>query len=196
MQAAAYARAIDPKFTEHASVSIAYPGLEGNELQTAVFTDFLKEPDTPNLRLALLDADGEPTLHRHRECNPRNYEAHRENLVRTVLRDGLHEGVRGEAWAVPIIGKPGHYNLISHATLAEAIYEALKRQPKNRYVLQTLKIGILAKVFHERTPRYALAYLQELHNQFHKGAQTSHLEKYQKAHNLNASFGLLSVLVG
>ena len=93
MQAAAYARAIDPKFTEHASVSIAYPGLEGNELQTAVFTDFLKEPDTPNLRLALLDADGEPTLHRHRECNPRNYEAHRENLVRTVLKYGLHEGV-------------------------------------------------------------------------------------------------------
>jgi len=182
MQAAAYARAIDPKFTEHASVSIAYPGLEGNELQTAVFTDFLKEPDTPNLRLALLDADGEPTLHRHRECNPRNYEAHRENLVRTVLKYGLHEGVRGEAWVVPTIGKPGHYNLISHATLAEAIYEALKRHPKKkkRYVLQALKIGILAKVFHERTPRYALAYLQELHNQFHKGAQTSHLEKVPK----------------
>eukprot|EP00959_Pyramimonas_sp_CCMP1952_P306495 6414576-Pyramimonas_sp.AAC.1 len=117
--------------------------------------------------------------------NNRNFAAYRENLVRKILKKGLMEGVRGEAWAIPSEKSTGVVNierhqlhLLSHATLAEAVYEACRRKHTNRYVKTTLENGLKVKVFHPRSPAFICEYLKEIHNEFHTGAQTSYLEKY------------------
>eukprot|EP00959_Pyramimonas_sp_CCMP1952_P290743 6081665-Pyramimonas_sp.AAC.2 len=174
-----------------------YPGLEGNELQTRVFQDYLMDPANPNVRLPLFNKKGLPVFHRH-TINNRNYKAHRENLVKGILQSGLLEGVRGEAWALPtaddvtslkdLAANAGadmgcQMQLLSHATLVEAIYEAHKRSPDNKFVKQTLAIGVSCKVFFGRTPQFICQYLKDLHNQFHRGAQKSFIEKYESAHS-------------
>ena len=71
--------------------------------------------------------------------------------------------------------------LLSHATLIEAIYEGVKRKPDNKFIKQTVQDGVNTKVFRGNTPKFICTYLKDLHNQFHKGAQTSFLELYELA---------------
>ena len=62
-----YARGLeaDPRWEEKASVSESHPGLEGNELQTAVFTDYLEDPANPNKRSLLFSKKGMQLFRRH-----------------------------------------------------------------------------------------------------------------------------------
>eukprot|EP00959_Pyramimonas_sp_CCMP1952_P366242 7670463-Pyramimonas_sp.AAC.1 len=176
----------DPRWQDN-TIGEMYPGLAGNELQSSVFQDYLLDPANPTCRMAFFDSNNQPIFTRHK-LNNRNFAAHRENLVRRILKQGLMEGVRGEAWAVP--EKPdttmgnlsdSRMMLLSHATLTEAVYEAHRRKPSNRYVKTTLQLGLQIKVFQGRTPKYICEYLKEIHNEFHSGAQTSFLEKYDNA---------------
>eukprot|EP00969_Alexandrium_andersonii_P307209 13580049-Alexandrium_andersonii.AAC.1 len=72
-------RCQDARWEEKASIKDAYPDLDGNELQTRVFADYLLDPSNPGQRLPLKAADNKEVLHRH-TLNNRNYSAHREKL--------------------------------------------------------------------------------------------------------------------
>ena len=167
----------DPKYKECSSITERYPGLDGNLLQDRIFSDYLLSV-SGDVRLPLLDEWGKPTMKRH-ALNNRNHAAVREGLVKRIQTKGLVEGVRGQAWAV--VGESAsEYELISHATLVEALYLAHSRDlhKKNKYVQKSMELGVVAKVFDAKTPSDVLTFLKQLHNEFHFGAQTSHLEMY------------------
>ena len=105
----------DPRFLPCSSIKARYPGVEGNALQDKVFADYLLCKDG-DVRLPFFSASGRPCF----VLNNRNLGGWRAFLVRVVEQKGLHEGVRGQAWAVPG-DELDTWLLISHATLAEAI---------------------------------------------------------------------------
>ena len=155
------------------SIQTRYPNLEGKELQTRLFRDWLLLMD--DTRLPFLDVHGRETLSRH-PLNREYYETLKESYVTSIMETGLMEGVRGQAWAVPVPNEKERWFLIAHATLVEAVYAAYKRDPQNRYVQATMTDGVVAKVFRPDTPHDVLLYLRHLHNFYHKGASTTHLE--------------------
>ena len=55
----------DPRWDEKASIQEAYPDLEGNELQIAVFSDYLLDPANPGQHLQLKSASCNELLRRH-----------------------------------------------------------------------------------------------------------------------------------
>jgi hypothetical protein len=175
----------DPRWVVQKDVYVRYPKLEGNELQVKIFSDYVV-PGELDVRLSLFDEQGVPCLKRHK-LNDRDHSAVREVLVKDVLKKGLIEGVRGEAWAI-CTQVAGYYELISHATLAEALYIAHGRDPDNRFARQPIQVGIAAKVFDARTPPDVIRYLKELHNEFHGGAGASHLDKYDHIDTIVAAF--------
>ena len=75
---------------------------------------------------------------------------HRERLVENIMKEGLFEGVVGQAWCIPtspcIPGKRQAYLLLSHATRAEAAYQCTKQEPSHSRVAQTVEQGIRAKI--------------------------------------------------
>ncbi|CAK0825346.1 unnamed protein product, partial [Prorocentrum cordatum] len=169
-------------------ISERFPNMHGNELQHRVFRDYVISQQDVTLRL--IDEQGEETLTRHR-VNKRDHQAVREQYVQNVLTQGVVVGVRGQPWAVPndrvSPGGVQHHGLISCATLTESLYEARRRDPGNRFVVQTIRDGLPnAKIFHPRTPDDVLYYLRSLHNQFHRGAGTSHLELHEKVPAIEA----------
>ena len=148
------------------SIQTRYPNLEGKELQTRLFRDWLLLMD--DTRLPFLDVHGRETLSRH-PLNRESYETLKESYVTSIMETGLMEGVRGQAWAVPVPNEKERWFLIAHATLVEAVYAAYKRDPQNRYVQATMTDGVVAKVFRTDTPHDVLLYLRRLHNFLSQG---------------------------
>lgn len=178
----------DPRWKPCASIKVRYPKLEGNAMQDRVFQDYLLSTDGDQ-RLPFFTEAGVKVFERHR-INNRNLGAWREYLVRQIMSKGYHEGVRGQAWAVPSDTEASKYLLISHATLTEAIYLAAERDKdhENDFVQRSLRLGLVAKVFEKRTPEDVLTYLKQLHNEFHRGAATSYLELIEACIEIEKGF--------
>eukprot|EP00974_Lingulodinium_polyedra_P065493 6332659-Lingulodinium_polyedra.AAC.1 len=76
-------------------------------------------------------------------------------LARSIEENGLMQGVRGVAQAVPNTSSrlKRAYTLLGHATFVEALYRAAKRSHQNLHVQKTIKKGLdHAHVWHRRTP--------------------------------------------
>eukprot|EP00974_Lingulodinium_polyedra_P033263 3199543-Lingulodinium_polyedra.AAC.1 len=114
-----------------------------------------------------------PLLSRH-PMNNRAHAAVREQYVRSILETGNIIGVRGVPWVLQAHGSTGGtdsaYQLMSYATLTESVYESVRREPNNKFVLETIRGGLPGStVFHPRTPPDVLRYLKDIHNAFHQG---------------------------
>lgn len=171
------------RFDKCSDISQRYKGLSGNLLQQAVFDDYMIP--NPTQRLKFFDSQSRPCLHRH-PLNGRDHCQVREQYVRGILANGCLIGVRGQAWATPSTNNESaedpHFQMMSSATLIEAVYAAHAREPTNAFVQKTLEAGVQQfKLFHPSTPDDVIIYLKELNNQFHRGAGTSFLEVMHRA---------------
>lgn len=180
----------DPRWHPQMSCGARYPGLEGIELQSAIFADYLVSAD--DIHIDYFSDDGQELLSRH-AVNSRDMRVNREDLVESIKKEGLFEGVSGQAWVIPsgpfVAGQKQAYQLLSHATRAEAVYLAWRQDNTNTKVIQTIQQGIMAKVLDARTPVDVLTHLKLLHNAFHKtGAGTSHIELYDKVDEIEAAW--------
>eukprot|EP00959_Pyramimonas_sp_CCMP1952_P026137 548513-Pyramimonas_sp.AAC.1 len=175
-------------------ISQRYPGLSGNLLQQRVFEDYQVPATKP--RLKFFDENNNEALTRHR-LNQRDHGAVREQYVRSIMHTGCIVGVRGQAW---VIQKPSdtdveHFDMLSAATLTEALYEAVKRckKTRNQFVERSVESGVSNYMaFHMNTPDDVILYLKQLNNEFHRGASTTFLEVTQKTESAEASWGAFS----
>lgn len=127
-------------------------------------------------RLPFLDVHGRETLSRH-PLNRESYETLKESYVANIMETGLMEGVRGQAWAVPVPNEKERWFLIAHATLVEAVYAAYKRDRQTRYAQATMTDGVVANsssLTHHMTSCCICVTCTFLF--YHKGASTTHLE--------------------
>ena len=119
----------DPRFVPCESVYVRFPGVRGLALQTKVFGSYLISVDG-DWQLKFF-ADGQMKCLERHPLNNRDHQAVRQKYVSKVLADGLLDGVRGQAWAVPASGgKNDRFALLSHATLTESIYAVAPQRPR------------------------------------------------------------------
>ena len=114
----------DPKLTNKER----FGNLSGKALQEAMFDAYRVEDQA---LLPYFDSEGRPLLRRH-ITNNRQQDQVKARYVAGVLKSGVIDGVRGNPWAVK--GVDGVFELISFATLAEAVYEAHRQAPDNEQV--------------------------------------------------------------
>ena len=130
------------------SVQLRYPGLTGRLLQKRVMADyaFSDKHGDHTCDFFLKDVDGHhhgPRIVRH-SLNNRDEHETRLQYTKIIEENGFIDGIRGQAWVVPssLDLNTCVYELLSAATLTEAIYAAYERSPHNEQVISTIQSGL------------------------------------------------------
>lgn len=92
-----------PRFKQCVTISKRYPGLTGNARQTMVCNGDLLCPD--DVRLMMFGEGIRHLLARHK-LNRETYEMVNDTDEMMIFAHGLIEGVRGQAWALPVPNMP------------------------------------------------------------------------------------------
>ncbi len=141
---------------------------------------------------ALGDA-GEPIeLFKRSPYNDRNPEDTREEYKRSILKDCVWKGVRGETWAVlsPYGVTPAIFWVVTGATLLEAIYCAHKEDPSNPQAITTMQDGVHPiTLFDARTPPVVFTYLVDAGNvQNGVASKTTFVQLYNRVKDSRIAF--------
>ena len=127
------------------------------------------------MTLPFFDLSGSKKLMERDRLNLRDQRHHEEDLVSSILENGVVPSVRGAPWAR--YGADGVAQMITWGSLSSAAYEAHRRQPTNPQVLASLAAGVtFATIWNGNTPDDVISWLKKYHNQFHTGAGYSFVE--------------------
>ena len=115
-------RNLSPWDTRVVSVAARFPGMSGRILQNKIWELYVIESSTPPV--PFFDDRGARNFSRHR-LNDREQRDTVAQYAKGVRESGMLMDVRGKAWAVlTSYDGPKKYEIISAATLIEAVYKA------------------------------------------------------------------------
>ena len=126
--------------------------------------------------IPFFDSSGNRNLVPH-ACNRRGQTSVVRSYVKSILKYGFLQSVRGDAWAQEgAAGAGSPVGLMSCGQVCEAIYTCAKDHADNRHVKETILRGMEVDVFQSSMPSDVVTLLKDLHNAFHGGSETSFVQ--------------------
>ena len=108
-----------------------------------------------------------------------------KRYVKSILRNGNCQDVRGIAISQASKGGDPPYRMITYGTFSRSIYQAAKDHPDHPMVKLTLEAGLKMDVYSDKMPNDCVRYIRDYFNQFHSGSGTSFLEIFVNIHDMH-----------
>ena len=108
-----------------------------------------------------------------------------KRYVKSILRNGNCQDVRGIAISQASKGGDPPYRMITYGTCSRSIYQAAKDPPDDPMVKFTLEAGLKMDVYSDKMPSDCVKYIRYYFNRFHADSGTSFLEIFANINDMH-----------